>query len=52
MTIELTEQEAAKLRDCLTQISVTGPLDAIREHVKLCDSILAKLARTDDDKGK
>lgn len=43
MTIDLTDAEAAKVRECLTQIVVSGPTDAIRDHVRLVDAILAKL---------
>ena len=44
MTLELTDAEAEKVRECLTQIVVSGPTDALREHVRLVDAVLAKLA--------
>ena len=44
MTLELTAAEAEKVRECLTRIVVNGPTDAIREHVRLVDAVLAKLA--------
>lgn len=43
MNVELTAQEAQKVRECLTQIQVSGPTDALREHVRLVDAVLAKL---------
>ena len=44
MTIELTDAEAEKVRECLTRIVVNGPTDALREHVRVVDAVLAKLA--------
>ena len=43
MTVELTDAEAAKVRECLAQIVVSGPTDALRDHVRLVDAVLAKL---------
>ena len=43
MTVELTDAEAAKVRECLTQIVVSGPTDALRDHVRIVDAVLAKL---------
>lgn len=44
MTLELTDAEAEKVRECLTRIVVNGSTDALREHVRLVDAVLAKLA--------
>lgn len=43
MTIDLTDAEARKVREVLIALPVSGPLDAVREHVAVCDAILAKL---------
>lgn len=43
MTVELTEAEKEKIRAALTHLAVSGPLDALRDHVALCDAIIRKL---------
>lgn len=50
--IEFTEAEKAKIRAALVNLPVGGPLDALREHVALCDSILKKLEAADVPKGE
>ena len=43
MTVELTDAEAAFLAKLVSGAPVTGNLDQLRQHVRDCDALLAKL---------
>lgn len=43
MTVDLTDAERALLASLLRATPVSGNLDQLRQHVRDCDALLAKL---------